>query len=81
MKRREFLKRAGILAGASAFSFLPKISFAAGKPVDEMTLLTANASFDPVRPEMGRFHGSKGACHERFAESPREELDEAPEDP
>ena len=54
MKRREFLKRAGIVAGASAFSFLPKISFAAGKPVDAMTLLTANASFDPVRPEMGR---------------------------
>jgi len=54
MKRREFLKRAGILAGASAFSFLPNISFAAGKPVDTMTLLTANASFDPVRPEMGR---------------------------
>ena len=27
---------------------------AAGKPVETMSLLTANASFDPVRPEMGR---------------------------
>jgi len=54
MKRREFLKQAGMLAGASALSLLPKYSFAAGKPVEPMTLLTANASFDPVRPEMGR---------------------------
>ncbi|MBF0277930.1 MAG: twin-arginine translocation pathway signal protein [SAR324 cluster bacterium] len=54
MKRREFLKRAGVLAGSSAVTFLPGISFAAGKPVEGMTLLTANASFDPVRPEMGR---------------------------
>ncbi len=54
MKRREFLKQAGMLAGASALSLLPRSSFAAGKPVEPMTLLTANASFDPVRPEMGR---------------------------
>ncbi|MBT7630952.1 MAG: twin-arginine translocation pathway signal protein, partial [Desulfobacula sp.] len=54
MKRREFLQRTGMIAGASAFSFLPKFSFAAGKTVEPMTLLTCNASFDPVRPEMGR---------------------------
>ena len=54
MKRREFLKQAGMVAGASALSLFPKTGFAAGKPVEPMTLLTANASFDPVRPEMGR---------------------------
>lgn len=54
MKRRDFLKRAGIVAGASATTWLPGTGFAAGKPVEPMTLLTSNASFDPVRPEMGR---------------------------
>ncbi|MGA1599720.1 MAG: ABC transporter substrate-binding protein [bacterium] len=54
MKRRDFLKRTGILAGASAAGWMPQLAQAAGKPVESMTLLTANASFDPVRPEMGR---------------------------
>jgi len=53
MKRREFIKRSGIVVGAAASSTLPNISFA-GKRVESMKLLTANASFDPVRPEMGR---------------------------
>ena len=53
MKRREFIKRSGIVVGAAASSTLPSISFA-GKRVESMKLLTANASFDPVRPEMGR---------------------------
>ena len=54
MKRREFLKRTGALAGVAAVSGLPSLAHAAGKPVESMTLLTANAGFDPVRPEMGR---------------------------
>ncbi len=52
--RRDFLRQAGaigIAAGASTFSLGAR---AAGKPVEPMSLLTANASFDPVRPEMGR---------------------------
>ena len=53
MKRRVFIKRSGIVVGASAASFLPNVGFA-GKRVESMKLLTANASFDPVRPEMGR---------------------------
>ncbi|MEY3045496.1 MAG: hypothetical protein RL242_2338, partial [Pseudomonadota bacterium] len=53
MKRREFLKRTGAMAGVAAVSGLPSLAHAAGKPVESMTLLTANAGFDPVRPEMG----------------------------
>ncbi len=52
--RREFLQRssaAGIAAGTSTWSLGAR---AAGKQVEPMSLLTANASFDPVRPEMGR---------------------------
>jgi peptide/nickel transport system substrate-binding protein len=56
MKRRDFIKKStGVLAGASATAaMLPNIGVAAGKKVESMQLLTANASFDPVRPEMGR---------------------------
>ncbi|MDP6575232.1 MAG: ABC transporter substrate-binding protein [Candidatus Peribacteraceae bacterium] len=55
MKRRDFIKKSSsVLAGASATAMLPNIGFAAGKKVESMQLLTANASFDPVRPEMGR---------------------------
>ncbi len=56
MKRRDFIKKStGVLAGASATAaLLPNIGVAAGKKVESMQLLTANASFDPVRPEMGR---------------------------
>ncbi len=53
MTRRDFLMTGTALAGASALGF-PRPAFAAGKPVEEMSVLTANASFDPVRPEMGR---------------------------
>jgi len=42
------------MAGASATALLPNTGFAAGKKVESMQLLTSNASFDPVRPEMGR---------------------------
>ena len=56
MKRRDFIKKStGVLVGASATAaILPNIGVAAGKKVESMQLLTANASFDPVRPEMGR---------------------------
>ena len=51
--RREFIKKA---AGGLAVTAAPVSMFAhaAGKPVEQMSVLTANASFDPVRPEMGR---------------------------
>ena len=52
--RRKFLKQAGaasVAVGASSYGLFAR---AAGKPVESMTLLTANATFDPVRPEMGR---------------------------
>ena len=42
------------MAGASATALLPNTGFAAGKKVESMQLLTSNAGFDPVRPEMGR---------------------------
>jgi len=55
MKRRDFIKKStGVIAGASATAMLPNIGVAAGKKVESMQLLTANAGFDPVRPEMGR---------------------------
>jgi peptide/nickel transport system substrate-binding protein len=55
MKRRDFIKKStGVLAGASATALLPNTGFAAGKEVEPMQLLTSNAGFDPVRPEMGR---------------------------
>ena len=56
MKRRDFIKKStGVLAGASATAaMLPNIGVAAGKKVESMQLLTANASFDPVRPEIVR---------------------------
>ena len=56
MKRRDFIKKStGVIAGASATAaLLPNIGVAAGKKVESMQLLTANAGFDPVRPEMGR---------------------------
>lgn len=55
MKRRDFIKKStSVLAGASVTALLPNTGFAAGKKVESMQLLTANAGFDPVRPEMGR---------------------------
>jgi peptide/nickel transport system substrate-binding protein len=55
MKRRDFIKKStSVLAGASATALLPNTGFAAGKKVESMQLLTSNAGFDPVRPEMGR---------------------------
>lgn len=53
INRREFLAQSAKIGAAAA---LP-VSFgarAAGAPVESMSILTANASFDPVRPEMGR---------------------------
>ncbi len=55
INRRAFLKGsaalgAGVAAGATGVG----PAFAAGAPVESMSILTANASFDPVRPEMGR---------------------------
>ncbi len=52
--RRNFLARAG--AASLVLSTTPMSLFAstAGKPVEPMSLLTSNAAFDPVRPEMGR---------------------------
>jgi peptide/nickel transport system substrate-binding protein len=55
MQRRDFIKKSSsVLVGASATALLPSTGFAAGKKVESMNLLTSNASFDPVRPEMGR---------------------------
>ena len=55
LSRRAFLSAtaatgATLAAGSAGF----RVTWAAGKPVESMSLLTANASFDPVRPEMGR---------------------------
>jgi len=52
--RRNFLQITGSAVGAGMTAGLPLPAFAAGKPVEPMAVLTANASFDPVRPEMGR---------------------------
>jgi len=52
--RRDFLRQAGVAGIAAGTSSLSFSAHAAGKPVEPMSLLTANASFDPVRPEMGR---------------------------
>ena len=52
--RRKFLQQAsaaGVAASASSYGMFAR---AGGNPVEPMALLTANASFDPVRPEMGR---------------------------
>jgi len=57
LSRRRFLKQAGAVSAAGAVGGLSGyagFAHAAGKPVESMNLLTANASFDPVRPEMGR---------------------------
>lgn len=54
MTRRRFLARsaaAGMVVGAAPYAMFAR---AAGKPVESMNILTSNASFDPVRPEMGR---------------------------
>ena len=53
MNRRAFMKRTGA-AGAALAASTAMPAFAAGQPVESMSVLTANASFDPVRPEMGR---------------------------
>ena len=54
LKRREFLARAGATGLALSTAPMAMLARAAGKPVEPMSLLTSNASFDPVRPEMGR---------------------------
>ncbi len=54
LKRREFLARAGATGLALSTAPMAMLARAAGKPVESMSLLTSNASFDPVRPEMGR---------------------------
>lgn len=54
MNRRAFMARSSSAAvAAAAGSAMPAFA-AAGQPVEPMAVLTANASFDPVRPEMGR---------------------------
>jgi len=52
--RRKFLQQAGATGVAVSASSYGMFARAAGNPVEPMALLTANASFDPVRPEMGR---------------------------
>lgn len=58
LKRRDFLKYTGAALGASMAGslFAPGTAYAAtpGGPVRRVSLTTADASFDPVRPEMGR---------------------------
>ena len=54
MNRRELLTKAGAAGFALSVAPYSVVSRAAGKPVEPMSILTANASFDPVRPEMGR---------------------------
>ncbi len=54
LDRREFLLRAGATGIALSTASLPMFARAAGRPVEPMALLTSNAAFDPVRPEMGR---------------------------
>ncbi len=54
INRRSFLKTTGAVGAALATSSALPAFAAAGQPVEPMTILTANASFDPVRPEMGR---------------------------
>ena len=54
ISRRKFLKVASSAGAAIAAVPYANLAFSAAKPVEPMTLLTANASFDPVRPEMGR---------------------------
>ncbi|MCP4047033.1 MAG: twin-arginine translocation pathway signal protein [Gammaproteobacteria bacterium] len=55
LDRREFLTRTATVGAALASSSAGiGFAYAAGKPVESMSVLTANASFDPVRPEMGR---------------------------
>ena len=54
LDRRDFLVRAGATGLALTTAPMSMFARAAGKPVEPMSLLTSNASFDPVRPEMGR---------------------------
>jgi peptide/nickel transport system substrate-binding protein len=54
LHRRDFLARAGAAGVALTTAPMSMFARAAGKPVESMSLLTSNASFDPVRPEMGR---------------------------
>jgi peptide/nickel transport system substrate-binding protein len=54
LKRREFLTRAGAVGLTLSTAPMSMFARAAGKPVEPMSVLTSNASFDPVRPEMGR---------------------------
>jgi peptide/nickel transport system substrate-binding protein len=54
IKRREFLTRASAVGLTLSTAPMSMFARAAGKPVEPMSVLTSNASFDPVRPEMGR---------------------------
>ena len=54
LKRRDFLARASAASLALATTPVSMFARAAGKRVEPMSVLTSNASFDPVRPEMGR---------------------------
>ena len=54
LDRRDFLMRASATGLAISTAPMTMFARAAGKPVESMSLLTSNASFDPVRPEMGR---------------------------
>ena len=54
LSRRDFIKKSSAASVAISAAPVSMFSHAAGQPVEEMSVLTANASFDPVRPEMGR---------------------------
>lgn len=53
MNRRVFLQRSGAAGVTIAASTAMPAFAAAGQPVEAMSVLTANASFDP---EIGRAH-------------------------
>lgn len=52
--RREFLARTSAVGLAASASSISMFAGAASNVVEPMSILTSNASFDPVRPEMGR---------------------------
>lgn len=58
INRRDFLKFTGMTLGASLAGpvLAPRVARAAARsgPVEKVSLITCDASFDPVRPEMGR---------------------------
>ena len=54
INRRTFLQGTAATGAALAATTAIPTFASAGQPVESMSVLTANASFDPVRPEMGR---------------------------